>query len=179
MRGETSVRAAEDLESGALTYAEIKAIASGNPAVVEKIKIDTEVRKLDQLRAVHANQQRHIRWEIDSAPDLTDDLDLARTAPPEVLGRHEIAKMAETYMRESKAAIREMPIIERTPPQSGPVTGKAVAKDEEHIAIATAANSFFVVPSTLLDRDVQIGERLSLRFYEGRASIENRRNLGR
>src|SRR4051812_40758629 len=68
MRGETSVRAAEDLDSGALTYAEIKAIASGNPAVVEKIKIDTEIRKLDQLRAVHANQQRHIRWDIRDLP---------------------------------------------------------------------------------------------------------------
>src|SRR5438270_9053596 len=68
MRGETSVRSAEDFEGGALTYAEIKAIASGNAAVVEKIKIDTEVRKLDQLRAVHANQQRHIRWEIRDLP---------------------------------------------------------------------------------------------------------------
>src|SRR6202451_1924478 len=68
MRGETSVRAAEDLDSGALTYAEIKAIASGNPAVVEKIKIDTEIRKLDQLRAIHANQQRHIRWELRDLP---------------------------------------------------------------------------------------------------------------
>jgi hypothetical protein len=68
MRGETSVRSAEDLESGALTYAEIKAIASGNPAVAEKIKIDTEVRKLDQLRAVHANQQRHMRREIRDLP---------------------------------------------------------------------------------------------------------------
>src|SRR5438105_8245379 len=68
MRGETSVRSAQDLESGALSYAEIKAIASGNPAVVEKIKIDTEVRKLDQLRAVHANQQRHIRLEIRDLP---------------------------------------------------------------------------------------------------------------
>src|SRR5947208_11401785 len=68
MRGETSVRSAEDFDSGALTYAEIKAIASGNPAVVEKIKIDTEIRKLDQLRAVHANQQRHIRWEIRDLP---------------------------------------------------------------------------------------------------------------
>src|SRR5208283_1021341 len=68
MRGETTVRAAEDLDGGALTYAEIKAIASGNPAVVEKIKIDTEVRKLDQLRAIHANQQRHIRWEIRDLP---------------------------------------------------------------------------------------------------------------
>src|SRR5437763_12917652 len=70
MRGETSVRSAEDFDSGALTYAEIKAIASGNPAVVEKIKIDTEIRKLDQLLAVHANQQRHIRWEIRDLPRL-------------------------------------------------------------------------------------------------------------
>ena len=37
MRGETSVRSAEDLESSALTYAEIKAIASGNPAVVDYV----------------------------------------------------------------------------------------------------------------------------------------------
>ncbi len=50
MSGQTSVRTAEDLEGGALTYAEIKAIASGNPAVMEKVKIDTEIRKLDQLR---------------------------------------------------------------------------------------------------------------------------------
>ena len=81
--------------------------------------------------------------------------------------------MAETYMRESKAAIRDMPIIERSPPQTSPVTGKAVAKDEAHVAIASAANSFFVVPSTLLARDVQIGERLSLLFKQGRALIDN------
>jgi hypothetical protein len=85
MRGETSVRSAEDLESGALTYAEIKAIASGNPAVVEKIKIDTEVRKLDQLRAVHANQQRHIRWEI---RDLPRQIHGSEAAPGEHRGRH-------------------------------------------------------------------------------------------
>jgi len=83
--------------------------------------------------------------------------------------------MAEAYMRTSGTAIREMPIAERTPPQTGPVTGKAVAKDEAHIAVATAANSFFVLPSTALGCDVQIGDRLSLRFYEGRASIDNGR----
>ena len=49
--GHTAVRSAEDLEGGALTYAEIKAIASGNPAIMEKVRIDTEVRKLDHLRA--------------------------------------------------------------------------------------------------------------------------------
>ncbi len=368
MRGETSVRAAEDLESGALTYAEIKAIASGNPAVVEKIKIDTEVRKLDQLRAVHANQQRHIRWEIrdlprqiaeakqhlahieadiatrnandsgefnmtvgnrvfsgtgareeaakaltfailswrddqtiqsrgnfrgfevlsrgkgeglgliqeedripdvfvrglvtysanlnatnpigtvqsiehtlrnldklaaeqqnrvariekeladyqsqadrpfeheerlkqllarqselnslldldkgdqqgaDSGPDLKDEPHIGQTAPAASRGRDEVAIMAEAYMRTSGTAIREMPIAERTPPQSGSVAGRAVAKHEEYVAVATAANSFFVVAPASLGRDIQIGERLSLRFHQGRASIDNGRDRTR
>ena len=68
MSGQTSVRSAEDLEGGALTYAEIKAIASGNPAVMEKVKVDTEIRKLDQLRAAHLNQQHSIRWQIRALP---------------------------------------------------------------------------------------------------------------
>jgi N12 class adenine-specific DNA methylase len=69
MNGSTSVRTAEDLENGALTYAEIKAIASGNPAVMEKVRVDTEIRKLDQLRAAHINQQHNIRWEIKHLPE--------------------------------------------------------------------------------------------------------------
>jgi hypothetical protein len=68
MNGQTSVRCAEDLDGGALTYAEIKAIASGNPAVMEKVKIDTEIRKLDQLRAAHLNQQHSIRLQVRSLP---------------------------------------------------------------------------------------------------------------
>ena len=69
MSGRVSVRTAEDVEGGALTYAEIKAIASGNPAVMEKVKIDTEIRKLDQLRSAHLNQQHTIRWQLRSLPD--------------------------------------------------------------------------------------------------------------
>ncbi len=68
MNGSVTVRQAEDLEGGALTYAEIKAIASGNPAVMEKVKVDTEIRKLDQLRAAHINQQHSIRLQIRALP---------------------------------------------------------------------------------------------------------------
>ena len=57
-------------------------------------------------------------------------------------------------------------------------TGRAVAKDED-VAVATATNSFVVVEAMPLGRDVQIGERLSLRFHQGRASIDNSRNRGR
>ena len=69
MNGSVTVRQAEDLEGGALTYAEIKAIASGNPAVMEKVKVDTEIRKLDQLRASHINQQHNIRWQVKALPE--------------------------------------------------------------------------------------------------------------
>jgi len=68
MTGSTSVRAAEDINGGALTYAEIKAIASGNPAVMEKVRVDTEIRKLDQLRAAHLNQQHKIRLQMQALP---------------------------------------------------------------------------------------------------------------
>jgi hypothetical protein len=368
MRGETSVRAAEDLDSGALTYAEIKAIASGNPAVVEKIKIDTEIRKLDQLRAVHVNQQRHIRWEIrdlprhiaeskqrlveieadielrntrdapefsmtvgnrvfsgkgareeaakaltftilswrddqrmqpcgrfrgfeilskakggglgllqedervpalfirgraaysanlnpanpvgtvqsvehtlrsldklvaeqqsrvaraekelvdyqaqadrpfeheerlkqllarqselnsqldldkgdqqgaDSALEVGEDFDRETAAPAAAPNSRKVARMAEEYMRATGTAIRELPIVQRTPPTAGSVTGRAVAKDESHLAVATAANRFIVVELTALQRDVQIGERLSLLFSKGHASIDRGHDLER
>jgi hypothetical protein len=64
MNGDTSVRTAEDINGGALTYAEIKAIASGNPAVMQKVKVDTEVRKLDSLRTSHLKRQFEIRQKI-------------------------------------------------------------------------------------------------------------------
>lgn len=83
------MRSAEDLENSALTYAEIKAIASGNPAVVEKIKIDTEIRKLDQLRSVHLNQQRRITWEIRDLPrQIREASDYAETIAADLATRN-------------------------------------------------------------------------------------------
>jgi N12 class adenine-specific DNA methylase len=82
MNGSTSVRSAEDIEGGALTYAEIKAIASGNPAVMEKVRVDTEVRKLDQLRSAHLSQQHRIRMELSSLPQ---QIARARTSLEKVL----------------------------------------------------------------------------------------------
>ena len=66
MTGGVTVRTAEDIENAALTYAEIKAIASGNPAVIEKIQVDTELRRLDQLRMLDQRQRHDIQWSISS-----------------------------------------------------------------------------------------------------------------
>jgi hypothetical protein len=70
--------------------------------------------------------------------------------------------MAEAYMRGAGTAIRETPILRRTPPETGSVTGRAIAGDESHVAVATAANRFIVVDVSAPGREVQIGERLSL-----------------
>ena len=40
MNGDATVRRAEDVDAAALTYAEVKAIASGNPLVIEKAHVD-------------------------------------------------------------------------------------------------------------------------------------------
>jgi hypothetical protein len=68
MSGQVTVREAEDLENGALSFAEIKALASGNPLVMEKVRIDTEVRKLDMLRAAHLNMHYEIGWQVRELP---------------------------------------------------------------------------------------------------------------
>jgi len=46
-----------DLDSPALTYAEVKAIASGNPLVIEKAKVDVEMMRLSRLRSEHSESQ--------------------------------------------------------------------------------------------------------------------------
>src|SRR5208283_1249038 len=43
-RNSSTVRTADDIEGAVLTYAEVKALASGNPLVMEKFKVDTEIR---------------------------------------------------------------------------------------------------------------------------------------
>jgi N12 class adenine-specific DNA methylase/predicted O-methyltransferase YrrM len=64
MTGDTHIRHIEDIDSRALTYAEIKAIASGNPLVIEKASVDAEVMRLNRLRSQHAETQYRIRSEL-------------------------------------------------------------------------------------------------------------------
>jgi len=64
MSGDMTVRRLEDMDSAALTYAEVKAIASGNPLVIEKAKVDAELIRLTRLRSAHAEEQYRIRSNL-------------------------------------------------------------------------------------------------------------------
>ena len=50
-------RTCEDIDEKVLSYAEIKAIATGNPLIREKMEVDNEVQKLRVLKAAYQNQQ--------------------------------------------------------------------------------------------------------------------------
>jgi hypothetical protein len=64
MGGDMTIRRLEDLDSAALTYAEVKAIASGNPLVIEKAQVDAELIRLTRLRSAHAEEQYRIRSNL-------------------------------------------------------------------------------------------------------------------
>jgi hypothetical protein len=64
MTGRNDLRRIEDIDGAALTYAEVKAIASGNPLVIEKAHIDAELSRLSRLRAQHHETQYRIRNTI-------------------------------------------------------------------------------------------------------------------
>ena len=64
MSGDMTVRRLEDMDSAALTYAEVKAIASGNPLVIEKAQVDAELIRLSRLRSAHAEEQYRIRASL-------------------------------------------------------------------------------------------------------------------
>jgi N12 class adenine-specific DNA methylase len=64
MTGDMTIRRLEDLDTAALTYAEVKAIASGNPLVIEKAQVDAELIRLTRLRSAHAEEQYRIRTNL-------------------------------------------------------------------------------------------------------------------
>lgn len=69
MKGDATMRTAEDVDSTALSYAEVKAIASGNPIVIEKAHVDAEVIRLNRLRRQHQDGQHSIRMRIRHTED--------------------------------------------------------------------------------------------------------------
>lgn len=56
MTSKTPVRFAEDIDEAALNYAQIKALAAGNPLIMEKTELDTQVAKLKLLKQNHLSQ---------------------------------------------------------------------------------------------------------------------------
>ena len=64
MTSKSPVRSAEDVDDTALSYAEIKALATGNPYIKEKMDLDIQVSKLKLLKANHTSQIYRLESDI-------------------------------------------------------------------------------------------------------------------
>ncbi len=99
MTSKSPVRSAEDIDETALSYAEIKMLATGNPHIKEKMDLDIQVQKLklyksNYLSEKYALEDRILKYypqEIArltaSVEGLTKDLETAKVHPKEVAGK--------------------------------------------------------------------------------------------
>jgi hypothetical protein len=75
-RGDTELsRQLDDVGEQSLSYGEVKALATGNPLIMEKAGVDSEVAKLERLTAAHASDQRRLAKTIASAGPATERLE--------------------------------------------------------------------------------------------------------
>src|SRR5207253_3863190 len=68
MTGASTLRHAEDIGGQELSYAEVKALASGNPAVLTLAEADAELQRLTVLKKHHADEQFLARRKIRELP---------------------------------------------------------------------------------------------------------------
>jgi hypothetical protein len=105
MTGESTARRAEDIGGQELSYAEVKAIASGNPAVLTLAEADAELQRLALLKKNHLDEQYVARRRVRDLPgtiaslserlsNLTADQTTAAThaTDPIIIGRHRYAR---------------------------------------------------------------------------------------
>jgi hypothetical protein len=74
MTGETGLRRAEDIGGQEMSYAEVKAIASGNPAVLTLAEADAELQRLSILKKNHADEQFLARRSLRELPGTIQNL---------------------------------------------------------------------------------------------------------
>lgn len=68
MAGEVTARTAEDIDDLVMTAAQVKAIASGNPRILERVSLEVELSRLSRLYIVWRNSRRHLKWEMEALP---------------------------------------------------------------------------------------------------------------
>ncbi len=95
MTSKSPVRACDDVDDTALSYAEIKALATGNPYIKEKMDLDIQVSKLKLLKANHTSQI----YSLES--------DIARRYPREITAAKDQIEALKTDMEEAKPLLAQ------------------------------------------------------------------------
>jgi hypothetical protein len=74
MAGEVTARTAEDVDQLVMTAAQIKAIASGNPQILEKVALEVELVRLERLYSAWSASRQSLRRRLESLPTQLDSV---------------------------------------------------------------------------------------------------------
>jgi hypothetical protein len=74
LRRSVTVRVVEDVDDVVLSAAEPKALVAGDPDVLRRVQLQTEIVKLEALRAAHLDRHVQARWELKRLPQRIADL---------------------------------------------------------------------------------------------------------
>ncbi len=170
MTSKSPVRSAEDVDETVLSYAELKAIASGNPKIIEKMQLDADVAKLRLRKASYLS----VRYELE------DDLRL--TYPKKIAGaesylaalEHDLETVAEhteqtengfspmtirgTVYTERKDAGEQILAVTRSMTNPEPKHLGTYRGMEMEIGFDTVAREFFIRCKGWLRHTAQLGK---------------------
>lgn len=121
MTSKSPVRSAEDVDDTALSYAEIKALATGNPHIKEKMDLDIQVSKLKLLKSSHTSQI----YRLES--------DIAKRYPKEIAATKERIAGLKSDLEVAK------PILEQDKDHFQMVIGGKTFTDKKEAGVATTA----------------------------------------
>lgn len=113
MKGHSPAREMEDADDFALSAAEVKALASGNPLIMQKVEVDTQLQRLYRLASAHADQQfdnksrlaripEELEWTKKAADDYHED---AKTRDAQKTEKFSMAVGKKTFEERKDAGV--------------------------------------------------------------------------
>lgn len=119
LSGDTSIRRLEDLGEGqANQFAMAKAIASGDPRLMQKAGLDADIARLERLRAAHLDDQHAIRRQI---RDAERDIEFSTRRIQEIA--QDLARLVDTSGDAFTMTVMGQPFAERK------LAGRALMKE--------------------------------------------------
>lgn len=119
MMGEVTARTAEDVDDLVMTAAQVKAIASGNPRILERVSLEVELARLSRLYSVWRRSRHHLKWEAEAMPVRVREADERVTAHQQAITvRDQAGKMNDAFvvrLRRSLETTEERLFTERAP----------------------------------------------------------------
>jgi N12 class adenine-specific DNA methylase len=159
MRGRLDMREIEDIGDTALSYSEVKALATGDPRILEKARVDAEMTRLERLERAHSRNQRVLSATITQAEKELPALETERHLIQAALIRATDTtgdKFSMTVNGTRHTTRADAAIVLRTALAAIPPAGQYTTDDPVHVASVagfdvTATARRFLEPHLVLE----------------------------